>query len=62
MGSDEQLDVEDLVGGEDLDFLREMATERGISPGEMAKEGIQEIIAKRTKPKTMPGKVQPFRR
>lgn len=60
--SDDQLDVHDLAEGEDLEFVREMAVKNGISLGEMAKDAIQEVITKRTKPRTMPGPVQPFRR
>lgn len=62
MGSDEQLDVKDLVGDEDLEFLKEIAAKSGVSIGEIAKEGIQEIITKRTRPRPMPGTIQAFRR
>jgi len=54
--------LEQLLNGEDLELLKHMAQELGITPAELAKKGIQDTITKRTRPRSMPGTVQPFRR
>lgn len=56
--SQREMTVGELVDGDDLDFLKAMAVKRGISVPELIKEGIQEVIARRTKPKRMKGTVQ----
>lgn len=59
--SQREMTVGELVDGDDLDFLKALAAERGVSVPELIKEGIQEVIARRTKPKRMKGKIQAFR-
>ncbi|MBA1234759.1 hypothetical protein G7Z98_09350 [Pseudomonas stutzeri] len=56
------MDLEHLLNDEDLELLTHMAHELGIEPAELAKKGIQDTITKRTRPRSMPGTVQPFRR
>jgi len=53
-------DVEDLTEGADLEFLKAAAVAHGVSPGEMAKRGIQKIFSDRTRPRIMPGTIQAF--
>lgn len=60
--NDEQMALEQLLSDEDLELLTHMAHELGITPAELAKKGIQDTITKRTRPRSMPGTVQPFRR
>lgn len=54
--------LEHLLNDEDLEFLTELAKQLGLSPDQLAKKGIQDTITKRTRPRSMPGTVQPFRR
>lgn len=54
--------LEHLLNDEDLDFLAELARQMGVNPEQLAKKGIQDTITKRTRPRSMPGTVQPFRR
>jgi hypothetical protein len=54
--------VGELVDGDDLEFLKALAAERGMTLAELIKEGIQEVIARRTRPKPMKGPLQAFRR
>lgn len=54
--------LEHLLNDGDLELLTHMAHELGIDPAELAKKGIQDTITKRTRPRSMPGTVQPFRR
>jgi len=56
------MDLEHLLNDEDFELLTHMAHELGITPAELAKKGIQDTITKRTRPRSMPGTVQPFRR
>jgi len=51
-----------LLNDEDLEFLTELAKQLGLSPDQLAKKGIQDTITRRTRPRSMPGTVQPFRR
>ncbi|UVO19571.1 hypothetical protein [Stutzerimonas stutzeri] len=51
-----------LLNDEDLALLEELAKQRGLTVAELAKKGIQDTITKRTRPRSMPGTVQPFRR
>ncbi len=60
--SQKETSVEDLLDSDDLEFLKSLAKERGVTVGELAKEGIQEVIAERTRPKPARGVLQPFRR
>ena len=56
------MDLGQLLNDEDLEFLTELAKQLGLSPDQLAKKGIQDTITKRTRPRSMPGTVQPFRR
>ncbi len=51
-----------LVDRADLEFLEAAATELGIAPETLAQELIENRISVITRPKTMAGKLQPFRR
>lgn len=57
-----EMNVGELVEGDNLDFLKELAAGRGVTVPELIKEGIQEVISRRTRPKRMKGAVQAFRR
>lgn len=54
--------LEQIADEEDIQFLREAAAELGIPVAQLAKERIEKLIVTRTRPKTMSGTVQPFRR
>ncbi len=54
--------LDQLVDQEDLKLLEDIAALRGVNAEQLAKELIQKHIARRTKPPTMQGTVQPFRR
>lgn len=54
--------VDELLDGEDLEFLRELAAAQGKTVGELAKEGIQDVMAERTRPRPVRGVLQPFRK
>jgi EAL domain-containing protein (putative c-di-GMP-specific phosphodiesterase class I) len=56
------LSLRQLADVEDIQFLEQAAAELGISPQQLAKELIERHIVARTRPKTMSGTVQPFRR
>jgi len=60
--SEREMTVGELVDGDDLEFLKVLAAERGVTVPELIKEGIQHVIAKRTRPKPMKGALQAFRR
>lgn len=62
MTAKQELALEDLLDDRDRELLQEIAAELGTTPAQLAKQAIQETIAKRTRPRTMPGTVQPFRR
>ena len=62
MSANHDMALEHLLSEEDLEFLRALAREEGVAPEELAKKGIQDLITRRTRPRTMPGTVQPFRR
>ncbi|WP_026079362.1 hypothetical protein ACQCLI_18245 [Pseudomonas nitroreducens] len=62
MTAKQELALPDLLDDQDQEFLRELAERLGLTPAQAAKQGIQETIVKRTRPRTMPGTVQPFRR
>lgn len=62
MSANNDMALEQLLSEEDLEFLRLLASEEGVAPEELAKKGIQDLITMRTRPRTMPGTVQPFRR
>ena len=55
-------DIGELAEGEDLDFLKLVAAERGVPVERLAKHGIQKIFAQRTRPRSMSGTIQAFRR
>lgn len=54
--------LEQIADEEDIQFLREAAAELGIPVEQLAKEKIEKLIVTRTRPKTMSGTVQSFRR
>jgi hypothetical protein len=54
--------LEQIADEQDIQFLREAAAELGIPIEQLAKERIEKLIVTRTRPKTMTGTVQPFRR
>ncbi|MFI8643860.1 hypothetical protein ACIGJK_03520 [Pseudomonas iridis] len=56
------LSLGQLADAEDIQFLEQAAAELGITPQQLVKELIERHIVARTRPKTMPGTVQPFRR
>ena len=56
------IDLESLLDGDELEQLKAEAERRGVSPEQLAKIGIQQQIAQRTKPKAMTGNIQAFRR
>lgn len=51
-----------IADEEDIKFLGEVAASLGIPIEQLAKERIEKLIVTRTRPKTMAGTVQPFRR
>lgn len=51
-----------IADEEDIQFLSEVADHLGIPVEQLAKERIEKLIVTRTRPKTMSGTVQPFRR
>ncbi len=51
-----------IADEEDIQFLKEAAAELGITVQQLVKEKIEKHIVQRTRPKTMSGTVQPFRR
>lgn len=60
--SEEGMTVGELVNGDDFEFLRALAEERQMTIPQLIKEGIQQVIATRTRPKPMKGTIQAFRR
>lgn len=60
--SEEGMTVGELVNGDDFEFLRALAEERHMTVPQLIKEGIQQVIATRTRPKPMKGTIQAFRR
>lgn len=54
--------LEQIADTEDIHFLRAVAAGRGISVEQLVKEEIEGLIVTRTRPETMTGTVQPFRR
>lgn len=54
--------LEQIADEEDIQFLSEVAELLGIPIEQLAKERIEHLIVTRTRPKTMSGTVQPFRR
>lgn len=58
----DDLSLRQLADDEDIELLRQAAKELGITPEQLAKELIEKHIVARTRPKTMSGTIQPFRR
>ena len=54
--------LERIADEKDIQFLREAAAELGIPVEQLAKQMMEKHIVQRTRPKTMSGTVQPFRR
>lgn len=63
MGTDDGLALESLLSEEDLRFLKDLAAERRVTPQELAKQGIQSLIVRKTRPKLMPvsGEIRQFK-
>ncbi|CAI8994270.1 hypothetical protein [Pseudomonas sp. IT-P218] len=57
-----ELLLRQIADVDDIKFLEEVATMLGIPIEQLAKERIEKLIVTRTRPKTMTGTVQPFRR
>jgi len=57
-----ELSLRQIADFEDIEFLEQAAAELGITPQQLAKELIERHIVARTRPKTMKGTVQAFRR
>ncbi|WP_223506820.1 hypothetical protein [Pseudomonas sp. GL-RE-29] len=57
-----ELLLRQIADVDDIKFLDEVATMLGIPIEQLAKERIEKLIVTRTRPKTMTGTVQPFRR
>lgn len=55
-------DLNELVDGDDLEFLKSLAAKRGIAVAELVKEAIQDEFEEQTRPRPMKGVVQAFRR
>jgi hypothetical protein len=51
-----------IADEEDIKFLGEVADALGLPIEQLTKERIERLIVTRTRPKTMTGTVQPFRR
>lgn len=58
----DELSLRQLADEKDIELLRQAAKELGITPEQLAKEMIEKHIVARTRPKTMSGTIQPFRR
>lgn len=58
----DDLSLRQIADEEDIELLRLAAKELGITPGQLAKQLIEKLIVVRTRPPTMPGTIQPFRR
>jgi hypothetical protein len=54
--------LKQIADEDDIQFLSEVAECLGIPIEQLAKERIEKLIVTRTRPKTMTGTVQPFRR
>jgi hypothetical protein len=59
---DEGMDLGELIDAEDLTVLEEEAKRRGLTLAETAKIGMQRKLTERTRPKSMSGTIQAFRR
>jgi EAL domain-containing protein (putative c-di-GMP-specific phosphodiesterase class I) len=58
----DDLSLRQIADEEDIELLRQEAQALGITPEQLAKELIERHIVARTRPKTMTGTIQPFRR
>lgn len=58
----DDLSLRQIADEEDIELLRQEAKTLGITPEQLAKEMIEKHIVARTRPKTMPGTIQPFRK
>lgn len=59
---DSGLVIGDLLDGEELESFQKEAEFRGVSLEQLTKFAIQQEITDRTRPKTMSGTIQAFRR
>ena len=58
----EEMSVGELVDGDNLEFLKALAAERRVTVAQLIKDGIQQVIATRTRPRPMKGVIQAFRK
>ena len=58
----DDLSLRQIADEEDIELLRLAAKELGITPGQLAKQLIEKLIVVRTRPPTMSGTIQAFRR
>lgn len=58
----DDLSLRQIADEEDIELLQQEAKALGMTPEQLAKEMIERHIVARTRPKTMPGTIQPFRR
>lgn len=59
---EEGMDLGELIDVEDLKVLEEEADRRGLTLAETTKFGMQRKLTERTRPKSMSGTIQAFRR
>ena len=59
---EEGMDLGDLIDAEDLEALEQEAKRRGLTLAEATKFGMQKKLTERTRPKSMSGTIQAFRR
>lgn len=57
-----ELSLRQIADVDDIEFLEQAAAAQGITTQQLAKDLIERHIVARTRPKTMPGTVQPFRK
>lgn len=57
-----EMSLRQIADVDDILFLEQAAAARGITTQQLVKELIEHHIVARTRPKTMSGTVQPFRK
>jgi hypothetical protein len=62
MPEEKGMELGDLLDPEELRLLEVEAAKRGMTPGELAKLGIQQELTRRTRPRAMTGTIQAFRK
>lgn len=56
------MELGELLDPEELRLLEAEAARLGMTPGELAKHGIQQELTRRTRPRAMTGTIQAFRK